>query len=230
MKKVISALLLVALLLSLSVPAYAVEQEMATERNVFEILNSVTSGVTTHRSGGSIVYTVTNPQVIRQLSDAPVLPNTIELTYIPSNNIEQASDATPRLFESYEVRNKVDQGDGWYSSSSHQIYEFYVDGPDTFVIDETKKYSASTTCGVSAAMDVIEASVGFTIGEEHELHIQSNTPVASGQRLHVEIFRTHHRVNFDLYQKPVGGSWSKYGSYYALKPNGVFIKKEFWDM
>ncbi len=67
--------------------------------------------------------------------------------------------------------------------------------------------NSSTSCSVPAAVEVIEAGVGFEIGESQELHIQSNTPVSAGKRLHVEIFKTHHKVAFDLYKKPWYGNW-----------------------
>ena len=200
----------------------------STDDNIFEIINMADSGVATNRAGNETTYVITNPSVIAQLSDSEVLPDKMELTYIPCE--DTVDMAAARIFESYEVRNKIDHGDGWYNSNVHQLYEYYIDGPDTFVIDETQSFKASVNCNISAAIDVISSGVGFEIGEEHELHIQSNTPVPSGQRLHVEVFRTHRKVTFDLYEKPLGGSWSKKGNYEALKPNGVFFKKEFWNV
>lgn len=54
-------------------------------------------------------------------------------------------------------------------------------------------------------------------------------PKAGGEISDVEVFRIHHKVTFDLYEKPAGGNWRYVNSYEALKPNGTFIKKEFWN-
>lgn len=199
------------------------------EKNVFDILNRGDRGVATRAVKNERTYTITNRDVIAQLSDSEDLPDKIELTYIPAKEVSVKPIYTSRFFSSYKLKNINDKGDGWYNSNSDQLYEFYVDGPDTFVIDETQSHSSSTNCSVSAAAEVIEAGVGFKLGESHELHIQSNTPVPARKRLHVEIFKTHHKVAFDLYKKPWNGDWSKYGSYNAYKPNGVLVKKEFWS-
>ncbi|MCI8315256.1 MAG: hypothetical protein HFH74_09540 [Lachnospiraceae bacterium] len=218
---------------TLGMTTFAAEPSPSGEEiNVFDILNTANGGVATNRSGSETTYTVTDPALIAQLSDGEKLPDKIELTYVSTKKATEATmdEVAPLAFDSYELRNIKDHGDGWYNATNHQLYEFYIDGPDTFVIDETQSYESSVNCSVSAAIDDIEAGVGFEMGESYELHIQSNTPVPSGQRLHVEIFRTHQKVTFDLYKKPFGGSWSKEGSYEALKPNGVFIKKEFWKI
>lgn len=234
MKKIISmALAVIMLLTMLSTTAFAAAPSTSADTNVFDILNRATSGVSIQSANGSIVYTITNPEIIRQLSDEAELPDMIELTYTPSVNtqiIANGGEATPMLFADYEIRNKVDHGDGWYNSSAHQVYEFYIDGPDTFVLDETHSYSASVNCSIEAAIEVISAGVGFEIGEEHQLHFQSNTPVDAGKRLHVEVFRTHRKVTFDLYKNPLIGGWTFVDDYEALKPNGTFIKKEFWNL
>lgn len=227
-KKFSSLILAMAMIFSLGTSVYADTLSSNDEKNVFDILNRGDRGVATREVKNERTYTITNRDVIAQLSDSEDLPDKIELTYIPAKEVSVKPIYTPRFFSSYKLKNISDKGDGWYNSNSDQLYEFYVDGPDTFVIDETQSYSSSTSCSVSAAAEVIEAGIGFEIGEIHELHIQSNTPVSAGKRLHVEIFKTHHKVAFDLYEKPLNGDWSKYGSYYAYKPNGVFIKKEFW--
>lgn len=199
------------------------------EKNVFDILSRGDRGVATRAVKNEITYTITNRDVIAQLSDSEDLPDKIELTYIPAKEVSEEPIYASRFFSSYKLKNIKDKGDGWYNSNSHQLYEFYVDGPDTFVIDETQSHTSSTNCSVSAATGVIEAGVGFKIGTSYDLHIQSKTPVPASKRFHIEIFKTHHKVTFDLYEKHRNGDWSKYGSYEALKPNGVFIKKESWN-
>lgn len=234
MKKMLSlASAAIMLLTMLGTTAFAATPSVSADTNVFDILNEATSGVTTQTTTGSITYTITDPEIISQLSDEEDLPDVIELTYIPSAEtqlVAKGGEAVPKLFESYEIRNTVDHGDGWYNSTTHQVYEFYIDGPDTFILDETRTFKASVNCNIGGAIDVISAGVGFEIGEEHQLHFQSNTPVAAGKRLHVEVFRTHHKVTFDLYKKPLGGSWTFVDDYEALEPNGTFIKKEFWNI
>lgn len=234
MKKMFSlALAAIMLLTMLSTTAFAAVPSITADTNVFDLLDGATSGVTIQSTNGSIVYTITDPEIISQLSDEDDLPDMIELTYTPSIEtqiVAEGSEAMPMLLATYEIRNKVDHGDGWYNSSAHQVYEFYIDGPDTFVLDETHSYSASVNCNIEAAIEVISAGVGFEIGEEHQLHFQSNTPVEAGKRLHVEVFRTHRKVTFDLYKNPLIGGWTFVDDYEALKPNGTFIKKEFWNL
>lgn len=233
MKKVFTSIMAAIMLLTmLSSAAFAATSDTVTNMNVFDILEQTSSYTTSQAANGSVVYTITDPDAIRKLSDEKDLPDMIELTYIPADEavaISKDSEVSPQLFESYEIRNKKDHGDGWYNSTAHQVYEFYIDGPDTFQLDETKTYKASVNCSIKGAIDVISAGVGFEIGEEHQLHFQSTTPVAAGKRLHVEVFRTHHKVTFDLYKKPAGGNWKYVNNYEALKPNGTFIKKEFWN-
>lgn len=231
-----SGLATIMMVTLLSTTAFAATSPIENDKNIFDILQSTETGISTTSADSEITYTITDPTVIAQLSNAEALPTRIELTYIPAQSDDFVAETSmidsvsPHFFESYKLQNTKDRGDGWYNSTSHQLYEFYVDGPDTFKIDKSEEFSASATCNISAAIDVINAGVGFTIGEKHTLNIQSNTPVSSGERLHVEIFRTHHKVTFDLYEMPLGGNWAKKGSYEAINPNGIFIKKEFWKM
>jgi len=120
--------------------------------------------------------------MISQFSDEDGLPDMIERTYTPSIEtkiVAEGSEAILMLLATYEIRNKEDHGDGRYNSSAHQVYEFYIDGSDTFVLAETHSYSASVNCSIEAAIEVIRAGAGFEFGELHELHFQRHTELSN---------------------------------------------------
>lgn len=231
-----SALMLLSLLVCVS--AFAATPASSADSNVFSIFGDTSKCATTSSDGKEMTYVITDPAVIAQMSDSEVLPDRVELTYVPMEKSSalvsesltaMSGDASiTRLFETYEVRNVSDQGNGWYDSS-HLLYEFYVDGPDTFTINKTATRKTETNCGLSGTKNMIGASVGFTIGQSRSLSVESNTPVPKGQRLRVSIYATHHKVTFDIFQK-VSGNWVDKGSYEALEPNGVFFQKEFWKV
>lgn len=202
----------------------------ATKKNDrIDFLNQSTPGVTINNQGDYIVYSITNPSILAKLSDEETLPQKIELVYLPSYQSQVSNQTSPRLFETYEARNVKYHGDGWYNSITDQLFQLDIDGPDTFVLSKSHKYTPSINCNISAAIGAIEAELGFNQTTEYTFSIESNTPVPANQSLRVELFQTFHKYSFDLYEKPNRGDWAKVGNYYAYEPCGLYLKKEFFN-
>ena len=119
MKKVFTSIMAAIMLLTmLSSAAFAATSDTVTNMNVFDILEQTSSYTTSQAANGSVVYTITDPDAIRKLSDEKDLPDMIELTYIPADEavaISKDSEVSPQLFESYEIRNKKDHGISFFT-------------------------------------------------------------------------------------------------------------------
>jgi hypothetical protein len=154
-------------------------------------------------------------------------PVRIEYEYVENESETSDGDESGEFniqwHDTYEVKNVKDYGHGWYNSSDDLYRRFTVDGPDTFVISKTEKYTTYASANFGASNSVISAGVNFSIGTEESVTFTSNTPVDRGETLVAELFTTYHKKSYQVYKN---GSYQ--GSGWAYRATGTYIKKTFY--
>ncbi|MNW46110.1 hypothetical protein D3C74_233900 [compost metagenome] len=153
------------------------------------------------------------------------VPVRIEYEYTPLNvqkNLSIIPDQFVTASETVLSITTWDQGHGFYNSSSDLYKEFYVNGPDTFVIEETAKKYSNWTGSFGFSKAPIEAKIGFTIGKESTMRWESTTPITASQNIHFQLYTTYHKVSYSI-----NTNLQSYGGI-AYDPTGVFIKKTFY--
>jgi len=214
------------------------------DKNIFELLNNSDYDVKVDEKDGVITYKTKDEELINILSSDNRVessvkkndkPKKIEIVYIPQNDTvdgvnNESEVTTDGLFSTdYEIRNVTYLGTGWYNEIDDLIQEYYVNGPDTFSVSQTEQHSAELSASVECEMELVNASVGFTIGSLYSITYTSNTPVAADENLHVQIYKTFTKKSFELWKSPLfSTSWNKLYTRYAYKPSGTYIKKEFY--
>lgn len=72
-EKVFTSIMAAIMLLTmLSSTAFAATSDTVTNMNVFDILEQTSSYTTSQAANGSVVYTITDPDAIRKLSDEKI--------------------------------------------------------------------------------------------------------------------------------------------------------------
>lgn len=153
----------------------------------------------------------------------------IEYEYVPSSSTEDSGTITPLWHGSYYTKNVNDYGHGWYNSTDDLYREFYIDGPDTFVINKTESYTTYASANFGASNSVISAGVSFSIGTEESVSFTSTTPVAADETLHAQLYTTYHKKSYDVWYDDGNGNHTFKGSGWAYKPTGTYIKKTFYS-
>jgi len=159
------------------------------------------------------------------------VPKRIEFEYQSINSPELSSTASPNntiispkaaAASGYKITT-VDDGFGWYNSSTDLYKMFTIDGPDSFKISESTKKSSTYDGSFGAGISAIEAKVGFSIGVEHTVSWSSTTTIKSGQTCQFKLYTTYHKVWYS-----VNTDMQCLGTGYAYDPVGTYIQKTFY--
>lgn len=180
--------------------------------------------LTKSSKAGNQSVTITDESELERIANERGLeeiPTKIEYEYNP-----EETDSTPieDIVSPYAVGQICyvnDMGPGFYNKGSDLYKRFTIDGPDTFVIEETVKKYSSFSGTLGASKSAVEASIGFKIGAESSITFRSTTPIASNQRGTFNLYTTYQKVMYAV----DNGSQCRIG--YAYRPNGTFIEKIF---
>ncbi|OPA76606.1 hypothetical protein BVG16_15595 [Paenibacillus selenitireducens] len=235
--KLKSLILSIVTVLSLSIPVNAFAQDVS---NVDEKDQRIPIHTTKSLNGDSNKITITDPAEIKKIALKEnleyngKLPKRIEYEYIPNPNTEitQEIPESPSALGAilwYDIMNIKDFGSGFYNASSDLYREFYIDGPDTFVIDKTEQKSNSVTGTFGASASLLSSSLGFNISSTESIRYQSNTPIAAGEHMHIQIYTTYHKKSYQVYgmDNSVGGM-VYLGEGFGYKADGAYIKKTLY--
>jgi hypothetical protein len=224
--KLLLILLVLTLVLSAPFTSFAKEKttpERTKEQHIFEKLQNI--------DGKEKKIVITDQKELEKIAKKEGMtktPSRIEYEYVQNDsesiaNSQNDDDFNIQWHEYYEVKNVKDYGHGWYNSSSDLYRRFTVDGPDTFVISKTEKFTTTASANFGASNSVISAGVNFSIGTEESVTFTSNTPVKSGETLLAELFTTYHKKSYQVYKN---GTYQ--GSGWAYRATGTYIKKTFY--
>lgn len=185
-------------------------------------------------------FSITDKEQLKRIAKEEGLekvPVKIEYEYKPINSgaekssIPALSDsgANLLLLHNYWV-DASDEGSGWYNPTADLYKEFYVDGPDNFVISENTTKTSTYNGEFGAGIAKINAKVGFTIGSSHTITWSSTTTILAGQHIQFQLYTTYHKVWYAVYDGPEGDKQLSLcsGTGYAYDPNGQYIKKTFY--
>lgn len=171
--------------------------------------------------GGSSSVIITDKTELDEIAAAEGLkevPIRIEYEYIPSETDFSLSDQAVTPYAVGDICYVNDLGSGWYNEN-YPYKTFFIDGPDTFKISETKSFKSTFDGTFGASKAGIEAKIGFKLETDYSVTFASNTPIAANESINFELFTTHHKVKYAVDTGPT----CNFG--HAYKPNGTYIKK-----
>ncbi|ROR28495.1 hypothetical protein EDD66_10477 [Mobilisporobacter senegalensis] len=234
MKKALSAVLLVVLILSSSTTSIAnaksLEKEVIPSSKEENIDDSIDSFTFDKRFLKTIVKDKISfaKQHNIPLSEDGKPIKKIEIEYVPAtiNEPVQSNNASIEpMGILFYVGQVTDHGSGWYNSSDDLYADITTSGPDTLVISKTVGFEAKRTGHIGVGDSELSGEIGFEIGRSYSVTFSSTTPVAKGERLNVKAYTTYLKKECWIYEK-VGLQYV--GTTWTYKPNGAYFVKTWY--